>query len=72
MEVVFDWLRWQRYFSDIAVARRWYASIPDLLIAADWYLAGVREPTEAVEWVRLKKSPQVIKVWRAAGFSDVS
>lgn len=54
------------------VARRWYESVPDALAAADWYYVGVREPSEAAEWIRLKKSPQTLRDWRSAGFSDVS
>lgn len=69
---MFDWARWQRYFSDVEVARRWYESVPDALAAADWYFVGVHNPVEAAEWIRLKKSPQTLRAWRASGFADVS
>ena len=41
------------------------------MVAADWYFAGVRDPVEAAEWYRLRKSPRVLRTWRDSGFADV-
>lgn len=72
MESMFVWARWQRYFSDIDEARRWYERVPDPLIAADWYFAGVRNPMDAAECIRLKETPKTLRAWRLSGFTDVS
>lgn len=72
MDSVFDWARWQRYFSDADVAQRWFESVPDPVAAADWYFMGVRDPIEAAEWIRLSETPKTLRAWRLSGFTDVS